>query len=806
MRSMRHPNPLVDIRRPRHKEKVGLNPPGFVWKPLDGVDAYRLEVSSSRKFEDARTRSFAVTGRTMFVPADPLEPGHWYWRWSGAGRRSEVFSFEVLRDAAPVVLGSPGELASRLGDHPRLMVHPGARDDLRARWRREKPDALAEVTAKADALLAEPHDLAEPPFLPPRSADYNRTHVIWRKAMDDSRRFCSGAHDLAFAWLVSGDVRYAEAVARRLDALSPWDPDGSTAIDHNDEPHMSVINWCPFAFDWAFDVIPPDVRQRFTAHLAKRAENTLAHLLHWPYEVNPISNHAGRMIGFLGHCGLALSGHHDRAGTWLKYILELMVTMYPAWGAEAGGWAQGFSYGGAYVRWILEFLFSVRTALGIDLYRKPFFRNHGRWYATCLPAYAWQNPFGDGGEHDFGKLNAWLITEHLAMMTGDVAVAKYAGRVRKAVETPPPPHPLFGAPPPRDHARNPVSPGPLVLLADDAASTPSPGVGSGRLPRAECFPDVGWVAMRRDVTHPDNDIALVLKSSPYGPVSHSHGDQNSIALSAWGKPLLIRTGYYVGYGAPHHQNWIRQTKAHNSVTAGGVGQWVNAMDAVGRIAAFRRGRDFAYACGDASAAYGRRVTRFHRHVLFVDHRYFLVVDDLASPVRQTWEWHLHAIEPMLIDASRKEVRIACEGSLLAVDFVTDWDLRFYRTDEFDVPNDDPERKGFPKQWHFRAATVPVTGEARMGMLLIPNRQSNPETFEVQRLYGDGFLRARVEHAGVVDEFLIATRDPFDRAQGRPEQSRTGDAPLIYKGSAFDVLALWARDGEVKLEMPRPKGR
>ena len=776
MRSMRHPNPLVDIRRPRHREKVGVNPPGFIWKPVEGVDSYRLEVSSSRAFAPDDTRTFTVAGRTMFLLPGPLAPSRWYWRWWAGEKKSEVFSFEMLADAAEAKIGSAEDLAARLGEHPRLMVSPGALDELRTRWQRDRADLLAQVVACADEHLAKPHQLEEPPFLPPRSEDYNKAHVIWRKAMVDSRKFCSGAQDLAFAYLVGGDRRYAEAVAQRLDSLSRWNPDGSTTIQHNDEPHMSVVNWTPFAFDWAFDAIPDDIRARFVAHLGRRAENTLEHLLHWPYEVDPISNHAGRMLGFLGNCGLALAGHHDRAGAWLKYILELMVSMYPVWGREDGGWAQGFSYGGAYVRWILEFVFAVKTALGIDLYRKPFFRNHARWYASCLPAYAWQNPFGDGGEREFGKGNAVIIAEHLALMTGDAAVAEYAGRLKDEIE-----RTRDRSRP--DYGRAPVSAGPLVLLAEDAAGDER----TDRLPRAACFSDIGWVGMRRDPHRADDDIALVLKSSPYGPISHSHGDQNCFVLSAYGQPLLIRTGYYTGYGSPHHQNWIRQTKAHNGVTVGGVGQWVNDLAATGRIAAFERKRDYAYACGDASGAYGARLSRFHRHVLFVGNRYFLIVDDLAAPVSTTFEWHLHSVDEMMMDEHRKEVRIAHEGALLEVDFVTDWDLRFRRTDEFDVPHGDPERGAEPKQWHFRASTVPVSREARMGMLLIPNRMSSPDAFDIQRLHGDGFLRARVEHAEGTDEFLIATRDD----------------PIRYKGKDHPVLALWSRDGEVKRTIRRP---
>ena len=648
--------------------------------------------------------------------------------------------------------------------------------------------------------------MPEPPFLPLRSEDYNKAHVIWRKAMNDSRAFCAGAHHLAFAYLVTGDRRFAEAVAKRLDSLSRWNPDGSTTIQHNDEPHMSVINWCPFAFDWTFDALDAGRRERFVAHLARRADNTLAHLERLRYEINPISNHAGRMLPFLGNCALALAGHHERAGVWLRYVLEQMVSMYPAWGAEAGGWAQGFSYGGAYVRWGLEFVFALRTALGVDLYRKPFFRSHGRFYALCLPPYAWQNPFGDGGERDFAKTHAALITRHLAAMTGDEAVARYAAQVESGLKEPIDADPLVvlaeadavgvAQPPPAESslagagvAQAPLGENPRGEPSPAAASSLSshPRAGAPHTPHtSECFADVGWVAMRRNLDDPEDDIALVLKSSPYGPISHSHGDQNSIALSAWGKPLLIRTGYYTGYGSPHHHNWIRQTKAHNSVTVGGVGQWLDCFDAVGRIAAFKRGREFAYACGDASAAYGDRMTRFHRHVLFIGRRYFLIVDDLASAVGTTFDWHLHSFERMEMDESHKHVRIAREGATLDVDFVTDWDLRFTRTDAFDPPNDDVEQGPYPAQWHFRATTVPVSRRARVGMLLIPNRTGNPDAFRVERSCEEGRLRARVEHAGVADEFLIAT----------------ADAPIRYDGTESPALALWVRGGKVKLAIAR----
>jgi hypothetical protein len=224
------------------------------------------------------------------------------------------------------------------------------------------------------------------------------------------------------------------------------------------------------------------------------------------------------------------------------------------------------------------------------------------------------------------------------------------------------------------------------------------------------------------------------------------------------------------------------------VTVGGVGQWVGNHDAVGRIAAFRRKKDFAYASGDASRAYGDRLSCFHRHVLFVDHRYFLILDDLGSPVETTFEFHLHSIEKMTVEEKQKRIRVAHGGARLDVEVLCELDMRFYLSDVFDPPNDDPRDLELPVEWHVQAATVPVVKAVRVAMLLIPSRESSPETFEVQRRSGDGWFGAHVACPGHVDEFLIAT----------------GDAPVEYHGEHFESSALWVRDAQVKWTVARKR--
>lgn len=785
MRQMRHPNPLIDVRRPRDRERLGVNPPGFIFKPMPGVSEYRLEICRDRKFAGPTLIRRQVAGpRTLLVLDEPLPPGRWFWRWrpQAGPKWSQVFRFSILPDAAEVRLGSPEQLVAALGDHPRAMVRPGGLAELRNTWRTDRAELLARLVARGEALLPTSHDKPEPPFLDERGIDYNAVHVVWREAMATTRTFCSEMVDLAQAYLLGGDRRFAEAAAARLDSLARWNPDGATSIPHNDEPHMAVMDGGPIAFDWISDCLQGERRARIVSHLAARAENTYRALLDRGYGIEHFGSHSGRMIGFLGQAGLALAGDHPHAGKWLRLVLELIVAMYPVWGDGDGGWGEGFSYCSAYVRWILRFLFSARTALGYDFYRKPFFRNHARWWACCLPANAAQTPFGDGGDRSIPLANAAAITQHLGMMTGDESVIAYGRQCQAMVDAQRTGHGVSTGTP--DLIFPDLSLDPLLCLPPDAeaARLKMPADVTARkapLPRAALFGDIGYVAMRSNPASLDDDICLVLKSSRYGPMGHSHPDQNCFVLSAFGEPLLIRTGYYTGYGSAHHIGWVRQTKAHNGLTVGGVGQWPYQPTANGRIADFRAAEDHAYACGDASGAYGDRLSTFRRHVLFVDYRYFLIIDDLAAPVPSPWDLHLHSAERMGLDVSARRAEIARGRARCDVHFLARQDVRFRLTDQFDPPNDDPGFPDLPNQWHLRMTTVDISTRTRLAMLLLPRLGDERPAGVASAELADGF-GARVRLADGTEDVLLI---------GQPGKS------IVHCGVEYGGLAVWLRDGQ-----------
>jgi hypothetical protein len=108
--------------------------------------------------------------------------------------------------------------------------------------------------------------------------------------------------------------------------------------------------------------------------------------------------------------------------------------------------------------------------------------------------------------------------------------------------------------------------------------------------------------------------------------------------------------------------------SHNTVLVDGLGQFTGrnaaTVPVAARLLAYHEGDGFVYWAGDATMAYprapgavrfwwggldelyeardARHLQRFHRHVLFVRDRYFVVLDDLVAqrPSRFSWLYHV----------------------------------------------------------------------------------------------------------------------------------------------------------------------
>jgi hypothetical protein len=687
-----------------------VNPPGFAWWRAPGAAAYRLVI------RDASGRAAYETAGLpdpVHLPPRTLAPGDYTWdveACDAAGKtlaRRGAWKFHLEKGLPELPWVDPQTLLARVpGAHPRYVflrdMLPQVRRSLSS-GRRQAWEALQKVAE---------HALKTP--LPKRPL-YDTFEGKARQRMGyatyfrDFRRYIDGAvSPLALAYLLSGEERYGLAAKRILLEVETWGIEGNMSLlsPFGDEPGLSMARHGQRAYDWLYDLFDDRERRRVREMTAARARQILRRLRRADYLATPAESHNGRLIAYLSEYALVLKGEAPDAAEWLDYSLRALTTFYPHWADSDGGWAEGVSYALGYNTLYLPAIEALRNAAGFDLYRRPFFRRIRRFFLYCTAPKGEMKPFGDGADRGgVGAAGAVLMMHHGRRFQDPAAVwyAEQAGGLAEGISDP------------------------LVAMLTEDTVQPAP---PSKLPGAAVFRGIGWAGLHSALDRPQEDTFFLFKSSPFGSVSHSHADQNSFCILKGGRALAIASGYYgPAYGMPHHADWTRQTKANNCVLVNGEGQVVRSIEARGRITEFRHQQVLTYVCGDAAEAYGGKLKRFLRHVLFLRPGLFVVLDELAAPAPARFDWLLHSIDKMQIDEAKRNVTVTRGGASLEVHLACEAGLGFHLTDVFDTPYNEgnpPEyHEQVANQWHFKATTARPAAEARIAALMAVSGPDEP---------------------------------------------------------------------------------
>ena len=112
---------------------------------------------------------------------------------------------------------------------------------------------------------------------------------------------------------------------------------------------------------------------------------------------------------------------------------------------------------------------------------------------------------------------------------------------------------------------------PEAELRDALFSAPQ---GGAALPTGlKTFTHGGYTVLRE--RRGGHDLHLVMDHGPLGYLSiaaHGHADALSIIATVDGKPLFVDPGTYLYHGGGAWRDWFRSTRAHNTLTLGGVDQ------------------------------------------------------------------------------------------------------------------------------------------------------------------------------------------------------------------------------------------
>jgi hypothetical protein len=486
------------------------------------------------------------------------------------------------------------------GEHPRLLVRKDGLAAFRERLTRGAlPRVLADVRSQADQLLNIP---AKPP-----SAS---------RALSSARQVERRVILLAAAYLATADKRYANAAYEQMMGLGDFDswvdPVHVAAAKGADLMTASACLSIGLGYDWTYDALTDQQRERLRNMLVTRGLipyiNAVEQSAWWArayHNWNAVTN-GGCAIG-----ALAILGEDPAAEKALSLARSNIVYFWNALAAD-GGWNEGLAYWQYAMEHALLFAACLRNVVGTDdgVFSRPGVRQTGYFPILFTASDGNSVAFCDDGLSGAPSIPIFYL---LASEFNDPAFAWQRRNFAKGAEA----LDLFWMP------------------------EPQPDFDPASLPKAQLFHSIGWAMMRKGPGQPDQDIYLAFKSGDL-QTNHSHADLNSFVLVAFGDRLLIDPGagaYVPGYFSPkRYQFYHASTRGHNTLLVNGQGQDSTTK---GEIAEFESTPEYDWLLGRAGSCYGDALEVFDRVVVFVDHKYFVLMDDVRAPTDSEFRWLLH---------------------------------------------------------------------------------------------------------------------------------------------------------------------
>jgi hypothetical protein len=590
----------------------------------------------------------------------------------------------------------------------------------------------------------------------------------WRAVQDLCGRVSAIAEAAALCWLVTGEDRYLAAARDILVATSAWHfaPDwksgdvvGATDIYYNDEAHFRLWRKLPLVYDQIRSRLSPADRATILAHFKIRGERSAAWI---EKEGNiskvsrnsiaaDISSHPVRFMPMTGLTALALwDDLPEQARAWWNYSYTFYRDQFSPWGGDDGGWAEGNAYWrGTFEHAAFQ---DALLALGDPLaYASAFWKNSPLFAIYHVQPYL-HTTFGDVS--NAGRFNLEPVIadymEHLARVQKNGVLLSYAALCTDT-RTRPVDKGLD------ELGRNYPTSAEFLVRNFLASALPLPApVPLSTLPKNRYFADVGWVSLHSALGQPTDDIHVTFKSSQYGSFSHSHADQNSFILNAYGEGLAINSAYREFHNSPHHAQWTRHTSSKNALLLDGLGQKAQSKASTGKITRYEENPRTVWTTGDATKAYTTlqpkdRVKRVTRDLVFIDSRYVVLRDRIVLTTPAQLSWLLHAEQTLAWHPATSTATIVGpqkKSSLTTQLLAANLTWRAAQTDQFPVPVDPKYASGavsgayltgkWTPQQHLTLESNESAAEFTIYSILWPERGATPAKLAAT-LAADGTL-------------------------------------------------------------------
>jgi hypothetical protein len=709
---------------PNELTEIVENPPRFTWLPVIEDEAqYVLRISPDPGFPAKSTRLFGPIHYNFFTPDIVLPLGQHHWSYAccdpATGEPSTSWSktrsFHI-RDGLPETSLAPRETRFAKGTraHPRLWLSPERLGAFRRDVAADPGHCSWAHFFQNSVLPWMDHSImAEPAGYP----DHKRVASVWRQTYIDCQELLYAIRHLAIGGQVTGDAAMLGRAKEWLINAARWNPAGTTSRAYTDEWAFRVNLALAWGYDWLHDQLTDDERALVREALLIRTRETADHVIkHAKIHLFPFDSHAVRAVSaVLIPAAIALLDDAPEAEGWLNYAVDFLFTVYSPWGDNEGGWAEGPHYWMTGMAYLIDAANLLKGFSGLDLYQRPFFQKTGDFPLFTKAPDTKRATFGD--DSTMGDLPSIKLGHNLRQLAGVTGKGAYQWYFEQISRINPGQEKAF-----YNWGWWDLNFDAMLYLSDFPRIEAEPLAETDRL---RWFKGTGWVAVQHKMADPKGHIQFVMKSSPFGSISHSHGDQNAFCLSAYGEDLAIQSGYYVAFNSTMHQNWRRQTRSKNAILIDGKGQYAGkdkalAMQATGRIILAEDRGDHIFIQGDATEAYrtlSPEVTSALRDVYFVNYEYFVILDsvDTTSPVSLQWLFHANA--PMTL--GKTSFRYSGKAAGLYGQFVWSEAGRPSLSQHIGFPDVDPdEYAGLPVSACL-TATFPKAMRHRIATLLVP---------------------------------------------------------------------------------------
>jgi len=620
------------------------NPPAFTWKHVASAVSYELCIYTDA---NCTKKKYSKTDLTVNYHSfdHTFEAGKTYWwrvrYYTSDGSYSEwtkTRRFRIDPDAYEFTVPEAEILKSRIPEgHPRVIAKASELEQFR-NLKNENVNASKYynyITGKADGYYNKYKngtlDLSKPQR--PDTDDPDVLYAFDRNIVSKYTALVGYAYECGYAYLLSGDERYAMVSKAILLAVSPWgfvekngvlvyDTEDVTGYKNNDTIHRVITYKSAMVYDWIYNTMTEEERAPIRHMIRERGKVLSNHLVDGKTNAirkMPYDSHGWTAFGFLGITAYAMYGEFPEAEYWFENVIPAYASILPPWSYQDGGWSQGTDYWKDSTIHGQEFLDVMARAGVINYYETAWGNQEYLWSLYAFPAGSY-GAFGDDSNIRHPGTASMDSVSNTTYFTNN-PVGKWilntlGGEYANTINT--------------------------FYINTDHIEPKAPT----DYPLSHEFNDIGWVVMTDDLINTDR-VQAYFKSSYYGSFNHSHADQNSFIIQAFGEKLAVKSGYYDNYHSVHDKTITRATFAHNSITIdGGNGQPSQTDDlmAKGDITEFVTQMSFDSATGDATPAYKGALDKYIRHFIYIRPGVFVVIDDLDAKddTKSSFEWWLNA--------------------------------------------------------------------------------------------------------------------------------------------------------------------